>query len=204
MKYQIDSREDWLNAAVAELRPHFQQRGYKLPERIRVSVGFPGGGKRPYRSKIEAQCWTAINGKDGAHEIFISPYVDDPVKVLGALTHNLVHVAVGVRTGHRAPFQHCAAAMGLAAPWTATGESSAFKLGVAKPVLAALGEVYPHARLSAADVSTTSKKQGTRLLKCSCTRCGYTVRTTMKWLVTSGAPHCPTPSCKNKEMECDV
>lgn len=201
-KHPIDSREDWLLAAITELRPMFKMRGFMLPERIRVSVGFPGGGKRQFNS--DNQCFAAINGKDGAYELFVSPFLDDEVKVLGALTHNLIHAAVGVKSGHRAPFQNCAAAMGLEPPWIATHEGSAFKLGVAKPVLAALATKYPHARMSNADVNSGPKKQGTRLIKCSCATCGYTVRTTTKWIITSGAPKCPTATCKNASMECEV
>lgn len=36
-----------------------------------------------------------------------------------------------------------------------------------------------------------ANKQGTRLLKCECPVCGYTVRTTAKWL-EQGSPICPT------------
>jgi hypothetical protein len=202
-KHQIDSREDWLMAAIAELRPMFKMRGFSLPEKIRVSVGFPGSGQRP-RNSQEPQCYAAINGKDGAYELFVSPFLDDEVKVLGQLTHNLIHAAVGIKSGHRAPFQNCAAAMGLEPPWIATHEGSAFKIGVARPVLANMPGPYPHARMSMADLTSAPKKQGTRLIKCQCNTCGYTTRTTTKWIITSGAPKCPTPTCKNASMECEV
>jgi hypothetical protein len=39
-------------------------------------------------------------------------------------------------------------------------------------------------------------KQTTRLIKCQCNDCGYTVRTTARWLEV-GAPHCP----EHGEME---
>lgn len=35
------------------------------------------------------------------------------------------------------------------------------------------------------------KKQKTRMLKCECATCGYTVRTARKWLELAGAPLCP-------------
>lgn len=35
------------------------------------------------------------------------------------------------------------------------------------------------------------KKQKTRMLKCECAECGYTVRTARKWLEQAGAPLCP-------------
>jgi hypothetical protein len=200
-KYQIDSREDWLNAAVAELRPAFKIRGYSLPDRIRASVGFPAG-RRMTAAHPMMHCWVALNGKDGAYDIFISPMLDKEVEVIGALAHDLVHIAAGIKSGHRAPFQECAGAMGLAAPWTATEMTSSFKLGVAKPVLAAIGAPYPHARLSAADTSTTGRTQGTRLLKCACPKCGYTIRTTRKWL-DMAVPECPNPKCRSARMECE-
>ena len=37
-----------------------------------------------------------------------------------------------------------------------------------------------------------NEKQGTRLLKCRCASCGYTVRTTRKWLDLAGPPTGPT------------
>ena len=43
---------------------------------------------------------------------------------------------------------------------------------------------------SALPSSTPTFKQTTRLLKCQCDICGYTVRVTRKWL-DIGAPHCP-------------
>ena len=42
------------------------------------------------------------------------------------------------------------------------------------------------------------KKQTTRLKKLKCSECGYTVRTTAKWIETLGAPLCP---CSLKIME---
>lgn len=38
--------------------------------------------------------------------------------------------------------------------------------------------------------SNAKKKQGTRMIKCACGECGYTVRTTAKWLEV-GPPCCP-------------
>ena len=48
---------------------------------------------------------------------------------------------------------------------------------------------YPHAKLLPGMGGGT--KQTTRLIKCQCTECGYTVRTTSKWIDLGGAPICP-------------
>ena len=41
-----------------------------------------------------------------------------------------------------------------------------------------------------------NEKQGTRLLKCQCATCGYTVRVTRKWLGLAGPPICPTDNVR--------
>ena len=48
-----------------------------------------------------------------------------------------------------------------------------------------------HARLNTVGESAAPKKQKTRMLKCACATCGYTVRTAPKWLELAGAPLCP-------------
>lgn len=48
------------------------------------------------------------------------------------------------------------------------------------------------------EVKTEEKKQGTFLIKCLCGKCGYTVRTTARWLDQFGPPICPNlhhPGC---------
>ena len=63
-------------------------------------------------------------------------------------------------------------------------------------ILTELGE-YPHAALSPLATSSTPK-QGTRMLKLECVTTGYIVRTTAKWLDEYGVPICP---CCQEPME---
>jgi len=49
----------------------------------------------------------------------------------------------------------------------------------------------PHARLETSGLTTSPKKQATRMIKCECQTCGYTIRTARKWLESAGAPICP-------------
>ena len=71
----------------------------------------------------------------------------------------------------------------------ATTPGEAFLAAIA-PILEAVGPL-PHARLDTDGESTAPKKQKTRMLKCECATCGYTVRTARKWLEQAGAPLCP-------------
>jgi hypothetical protein len=192
-KITIDSREDWLNAAIAALRPLAKARGYTIPDKVRASCGFPKG-----KSKAIGQCWSNLSSKDGSFETFISPLIAESARVLDILVHELGHAAVGLEAKHGAKFARFCKAFQLVGPWKATTAGPDFEAQVLAPVMTALGHVqYPHAAMVDC-LSTGPKKQSTRMLKCVCPECGYTARTTAKWLDEIGPPLCP---CNETAME---
>jgi hypothetical protein len=186
-------REAWLHAIADELRPIFASQGSTIPEKIRVTCGFPSVGAFAAKQQRVGECWSDTTSKDGHFEIMISPILDDPMRVAGVLAHELVHATVGTRFGHKGPFTKLARAIGLEGKMTATTEGEAFKQAVAS-ILEAVGP-YPHAELC----KTARQKQGTRLIKLQCPTCPYTVRITRKWLDEVGAPDCPTHGDSMKE-----
>lgn len=196
-KFQL--REQWLHAVAAELNKKFQQLGHALPA-YRLSVGFPSKG---IRSKIIGECFHEESSADKSCQIFIHPSQTDSIDVAGILCHELCHAVLGHGFGHGAKFKKLAYAMGLAGKPTSTIPGPEF-VAWFEPVLAKIGD-YPHGRLNALAVKSESpKKQGTRMLKAACTACGYTVRTTQKWLDVA-VPVCPDESCDNfqQAMETD-
>lgn len=185
------TREEWLTAAVSALTPLFTEVGRDLPA-VRVSVGWPGG--RGKKNAVIGQCWPTGLAADGVAQLFISPVLDEPVKVLATLTHELVHAVDNCENGHKAAFGRIARALGLEGKLTATtaGADLTEKLTA---VAATLGD-YPHAALST--LALAQKKQSTRMLKVECAHgSGYIVRMTRKWLDEVGAPSCP---CHSEEM----
>jgi hypothetical protein len=198
-------REAWLFAATEALRPVFVKIGHPIPDKVRVTCGFPSKRALGVKAKTIGQCWAPSASKDGTIEVMISPVIADRVEVMATLAHELDHAAVGVEAGHKGPFREVAVALGLEGPMRCTVAGDAFKRLVA-PMLDALGP-YPHAILDPSQV----KKQSTRLLKAVCTSmedadendgkpCGYTVRVTKKWVIGLGAPHCPL----HGEMSIDI
>jgi len=187
MNYQ--TREEWLQAGVAELRTSFDLIGKPLPQKIRVACGFPLNAKR---SKAIGECWASDNSADKTIEILISPTIADPTEVFAVLVHELCHATAGAMN-HGINFQKAASAMLLEPTgnpdvknaWKSTRGNAQFAHAYAD-LLAALG-TYPHGELSYSD----RKVQGTRMIKASCPACGYTVRLTGKWLA-QGLPICPT------------
>ena len=186
-----DNRESWLNRVASGMAPLFEALDAPLPSRVRVAIGFTSRGAK---GRAIGECWDNRCSGDGHFEIFIRPdlaHAADamPAQIAAILAHELVHAAVGIAAGHGKAFKRIAAGLGLVGRMTATTPGDTFLAAVA-PILVAAGPL-PHARLDTGSETTRPKKQATRLLKCECEACGYTVRTARKWLETAGAPLCP-------------
>jgi hypothetical protein len=177
------NREQWLNAAAALVEPWFIAQGHKLPK-VRIGIGFTSKGARSTRI---GECWDHSCSADGVHEIFLVPTMSEPMDILQVLVHELIHAAVGLDAKHGPKFGKLARALHLEGKLTATTHGEAFR-AAARPVLEALGPM-PHARLSSGN-SSAPKKQTTRMIKCTCGQCGYTVRAAKKWL-DMAIPECP-------------
>jgi hypothetical protein len=183
------NREDWLSAAVSELRPFFDAVGAPLPANVRVTCGFPSNAKR---SGAIGECWADTASADKTFEVLISPVLDDPLRVFDVLVHELCHATAGAMN-HGINFQKLASAMLLVpavSSFKATVQAPSFMQAYA-PILEGLG-AYPHAPL---DLSVR-KTQGTRMLKAYCPSCGYTIRLTAKWAYDAHGDVClPTCPC---------
>lgn len=180
-------REQWLMVLTDTLREDFQKIGAPLPSKIKLSCGWPSCGATSKESRIVlGECWSTSLSRGGNIEIFISPIVDESLDVGRILTHELVHAAIGVGMGHGTRFRRVALAMGLTGPMRSTPAGP--KLRERLNTLINLWGPYPHASLST--MNNARKTQSTRLRKVICPACGYTVRTTTRWLEV-GFPTCP-------------
>lgn len=184
-----DTREQWLIRATEQFcRPHFLNRGgHKIPTDVKVTCGWPHKGGTGAKSKRIGECWSRAASSAGVNEVFISPYLDDPIEVLATLVHELIHAADDVKSGHKGYFKTCALEVGLEGKMTATRASDELE-AIFSGWLEVLGK-YPHSKLDL--TKGPVKKQTTRMVKCTCGSCGFIVRTTRKWLSEVGEPHCP-------------
>lgn len=177
------NREEWLKTAVAELRPIFNSISFSLPDKIRVTCGFPSSRARA-SNRFIGEHWGPAVSADGHHEILISPVIDDPIQVFATLVHELAHAATDGH-GHDRVFLKCVRSLWLEGKPTATVAGDAFKQNF-HDLLESLG-AYPHAKMN---IDALRKKQSTRMLKASCPACGYTIRLTKTW-ADQGLPTCP-------------
>lgn len=203
------NRETWLNSMAEKMAPRFDELGHTLPK-FRVSIGFTSTGAN---GGANGQCWSDACTEDKHYTIFISPSEATSMAIASILNHELIHAAVGLKEGHKGEFAAMMKATGMDRPFTQSRAGDGFKAWV-QPFIDELGEI-PHAQLrvrgegnvklfkkdgggmeaegegDGEPINNLPKKQTTRLLKCECGECGYTVRTTQRWLDV-GAPHCPT------------
>lgn len=183
------NREAWLHAFADAVDPWFRAEGIE-PTKRRLACGFPSKGALSQRRRVIGQCWPGIISADETHEIFISPMIHDTLEVAATVVHELIHAYIGCEAGHGPKFVKVMQKMLLEGKATATIGGAAFAERV-KDILAELGS-YPHVKMQP---NSKLKSQSTRLVKCVCERCGYTVRTTRKWLDTVGEPLCPNEAC---------
>ena len=205
------TREAWLHRAIETFRPRFDEVGLPLPGKLHVSVGF-GYSSRAESKYILGQCWARRASADGVNHIFLGPQEGDPAAMLVSLLHELIHAADDCASGHKGAFAEAATRLGFDGPMTQTPPG--VELAAEVITLAEALGPFPHARLdpAAADapapvppgqpggaaapdpggkVHSGPGKQGTRLIKLTAAGCcGYTVRTTRKW-VDQGYPLCP-------------
>lgn len=181
------TREEWLIAAADQLRENVFG-DHEVPA-FRVSVGWPGG--RGTKTTTVGQCWNTLASEDQVPQVFISPTIKDRSEVLRILTHEMIHVFDDCASGHRGQFLRVFRAIGMTGKATECDATEELRLTLAD-IADELG-AYPHGALRKASprAKTGEPKQTTRMLKLAApTCCGYTVRTTQKW-IDEGLPTCP-------------
>jgi hypothetical protein len=191
-------RETWLAGAAVLLQSDvFPAAGIDASSwearKYRVSCGFPIGYRGSRSGKVVlGQAFDPSISADGTFEVFINPILDKPVDVLNVLVHELIHVAAGIQCGHRGEFARIARAVGLEGALTATVPGADLR-GKLEVIAATLGQ-YPHAKID----PNARRKQSTRLLKLSCTECGWVARVSAlqgnRLSPSSPCPCCTAPS----------
>lgn len=194
------SREDWLNAAaVIIIANKFDTleylQDYKWPVPYRISVGHIPGTK--IGSNVLGCNIQSIASATGHCEIFITPYGDDSLKILGILAHELIHASDDNQSGHatHGHFGKVARGIGLEGPLTATTAGPEL-VELFTQIIDALGKI-PHGAINllgghdeagpttggkgkASPRPSTGGKapQTGRMKKVACPDCGFNFRAT--------------------------
>lgn len=190
----------WFEEAVAGISTHFHRvKQVYVPDKTVVSRGWPSVKAFAKKGRRIGECWAPEASQGGFIEVFISPCLVTVEEILSTLAHELVHATVGTAAKHGKVFSQFGRAIGLEGKPTQMAASAEFSHEVLIPLAEQLGP-YPHSALDRVlkEGGGPEKKQGTRMLKVVCKECGYTARTTAKWIEDPGPPLCP---CNNEPME---
>lgn len=170
-RFPSAARHEWLeDAATFGAKLLRERTELTVNVKVRVSVGWPTG------RKSIGECWHMEASGDGHREIFVSPALEDGTKIVDVLVHELIHACLPKDAKHGPMFGKPARAVGLEGKLTATHAGPELE----ELIRAWVAERGPYPA-KALDRYEQQKKQTTRLLKCVCPACGYTVRVTKVW-----------------------
>ncbi len=189
------TREDWLEQLIDKLRPHYAAAEVPIPEKVRVSFGWPSRNALGTKSRRMGECWMVETAEDGVNQIFLSPLLTDSLEAAGVLAHELVHAALPTGAGHKKPFAKACKKVGVTDGPPKSAMPGPELREVLNGILATM-DPYPHAALSP---KTVEKKQTARMLKISCIGDSsdsgelheeYILRGSAK-VLARGIPECP-------------
>ncbi|TQV78515.1 transcription elongation protein SprT [Denitrobaculum tricleocarpae] len=175
-------REDWLREVATAMRGWFDDLGFPLPD-FDVRTGFPSVGRR---SPNITDSWTQDNG--ATYVILVRPDRSEETEVAAALAFQMCRIAVGDRDQHGYLFRHLAISLGLKGTRNESPPGALFK-EITKSILETAGPL-PSPEIQQID-KDKAPGQTSRMIKVSCSECGYVARVSRKWLSEVGPPHCP-------------
>jgi len=177
------TRENWLNEAVVALKEkYFTSRGYGFPENVMVSCGFPFKN-----SKAIGQCFPKESSEGEVVQLFISPKVSDPIRVLDILLHEMIHAHLGAGMGHGKEFRKLFKEFGFEGKVTASIAAPETLLHDELSVIAEeLGE-YPHTAIK--EMKEKPKKPSRKIRLYSVTDPSYSVVIRKTTLAEFGPPN---------------
>lgn len=152
-------QQAWAEQAYSLIRSEFQELN-TAPEKAVVSFSFPSRGGLAAKKRRVGECWNLV-GEGAAILLHPELWTSAPA-VLATLAHEMVHAVLPKETGHKAPFQRIAKAIGFEPPWAGTRPSEA--LAARLNALAARLPRFPEVNLQPG----TKKRQTTRLRLWEC------------------------------------
>ena len=190
MTNSLSTREEWLTLVARQCEVLFCDQGYDIPK-YKVTCGFPSkSAVSPTKTRL-GECWAAEHSDGNIYELFISPLLDDPIRVTDILIHEMAHAVVGTKAGHGGAFKKVALAVGLTGKMASTEAGEALKAWITT-LVEGVGP-YPHHKLT--PTHKEKKAQKGRMLKAECPDCRaegspYIVRMSAETM-KRGVPLCP-------------
>jgi hypothetical protein len=177
-------REEWLSELAKCVHPIF--KGFAMAP-YRLTCGWPCRNGLGRRRRTVGECHARESSKEGVHEIFISPVLDEPLEVAGTVCHELAHVAAGIKAGHGKGFVTGARHSGLTRNRPTSAMPSSILESRLRKMLESLGP-YPHSAVLPALRMRPAKPRTSVKLTCPSCQCVVTIG--ISNLKSAGLPTC--------------
>ena len=195
----MKKHDDYLNTAANWLLDNLimpeAPAGTPSPK-VRVTRGWPRGASRRAKNMIAGACHPRAHSSDNHNEVFINPTITGTVQILDILCHELCHAIDDCQSGHRGAFARLARRIGLEGKLTATHAGADLK-----ETLDFYIEEAGTCPTPPMTDKRTKPKQSTRMIKLQCSDCGFTARTSRKWIERLTG-YCPV--CQNRTLASNV
>lgn len=189
----ITSREHWLKIAASIITDEVITPVINIPApAIRYSLTAPKTGHK--KGTILGECWNRAASADDHNEIFITSNLDDSLRILDVLLHEMIHAYDNNQHGHGPEFQRLCKMVGLQGGNNGRSKES-FTSTIASPELAddlqdiidTIGPI-PHAAMNT-DLSGKPKQKNRQLLV-ECNSCGFKFRASQKTIDSITRTNC--------------
>jgi len=165
---EIQSREEWLTLAVQFILDDIFRPVVTVRDTLEVRVGMGFIPDTKTTGRIEGACLPSHRSEGDYNEIYIVPMLNDSLRVLTVLCHELVHAIDNCENKHGKPFRDIAREVGMIAPFTEAHASIDLTRDL-NDIIAILGPI-PHSKVK----PSPPKQQGRSLpVRCSDPECGF-------------------------------
>lgn len=165
------TREQWLNECGEMILDEIIRPVWNVRKnlKVKISVGFAPDTKST--SKTIGVCLPSAFSNEAFNEIYISPVINESLRVLDVLTHELIHAVDDCKSGHKGDFVSLMHKTGLEGKPTATTASPELTQKLSEYV-GLFGHI-PHAKVDL----RAKPKQLNRNIKVLCASCGFKFNT---------------------------
>lgn len=187
------TREEWLKAAVALVNKHVFNSEYEVSQ-LQISIGRPKG------KALGETVVTDFNKEDLSIDdlfpptVFISPLIKEPIQILIAITHELIHAYETMSPRHSKAFKQKAEEVGFIDKKTDYQIDGALETtlnGVLDLLVSQYGK-WPGVAIAAPTKKESDEKtKKTNIIVYFCPECGFELKTSKK----SAEEHPGSPTC---------
>tara|TARA_R110000764_G_scaffold102665_1_gene188239 strand:- start:178 stop:810 length:633 start_codon:yes stop_codon:yes gene_type:complete len=182
---KINTREQWLNIAAQLMIDEIVSPVIRIETPlIRYSLTAPKTAQK--KGVILGECWNREASTDNHNEIFITANMDNSLRILDVLLHEIIHAYDNNLSGHKKGFIDMCKLVGLKGgdngrskeSFTCTEPTPQLSYQL-KDIILDIGEI-PHAKMNS-DLSGKTKQKNRQLLV-ACTNCDFKFRASQKMI----------------------